>query len=326
MKNIIISGGAGFIGINLIKYLLENQDQDINKIIVVDNFITSDKNRFLSLKNDKIILYEADICNIDLKTELNILNIFTVDEIYHLASLASPPSYKKYPVKTLDVGYTGTKYLLHLATNIFNAKFLFASTSEVYGDALKSPQDEGYYGNVNPYGERSCYDESKRIGEALCYSFHKKYGTDVKVARIFNTYGPYMMIDDGRIITEVIRGLIKNSVMKVYGDGSQTRSFCYVHDTVKMLVKLMASDINVPINIGNDTERTVNNAIETIEQVWNKMFDIDVHVNKEYVALTEDDPQQRKPCLELNKKLLGNHEYTSFEEGINNTIYYFYHQ
>jgi nucleoside-diphosphate-sugar epimerase len=326
MKHILISGGAGFIGINLIKFLL---DTDRNHtIIVIDNFITSCKDRFLQFKasyaDNQIILFEADICNIDIKTELGRMGIHTIDEIYHLASLASPPAYKKFPIETLDVGYHGTKYLLQLAKNIYNAKLLFASTSEVYGDALISPQDEGYYGNVNPYGERSCYDESKRIGEALCYTFHKKYGVDVKVARIFNTYGPYMLLDDGRIITEVIKSLKNKSDLTIYGDGTQTRSYCYVTDTVAMLVKLMNSDINVPVNIGNDNdEKSINDTASCIEKIWNATHGENIAVNCVYKQLTQNDPLQRRPYLLLNRHLLGKHKYTSFEDGIKNTIGYF---
>jgi UDP-glucuronate decarboxylase len=325
MKNIIISGGAGFIGINLIKYLLENQN--IQKIIVIDNFITSDKNRFSLFKkqyqDEQIILFENDICDIDLKTELNKMNIYVINEIYHLASLASPPAYKKYPLETLNTGYVATKYLLHLATNIYNCKLLFASTSEIYGDALISPQNENYYGNVNSYGERSCYDESKRIGETLCYTFHKKYGTDVKIARIFNTYGPYMLIEDGRIITEVIKSLKNNTCLIIYGDGEQTRSFCFVNDTVQMLVKLMESNINIPINIGNNIERSINQTAGNIEHIWNQMFNTNVNIQRKYVELTQNDPLQRRPCLELNEQLLGIHTYRSFNDGIKKTIEYF---
>lgn len=324
MKTILISGGAGFIGVNLIQYLLE---QDNHKIIVLDNFITSEKSRFLSFKqryNDQILLFDVDICDIDIKTELAKLNIHSIDEIYHLASLASPQVYKKFPLETLDVGYNGTKYLLNLARNIYNAKLLFASTSEVYGDALIDPQHEKYYGNVNPYGERSCYDESKRIGEALCYTFRHKYGVDVKVARIFNTYGPYMSLDDGRIITEVIKSLKQKKELIIYGDGKQTRSFCYVADTVAMLVRLMNSDVSVPINIGNDhTQMTINDTTDSIQKIWNDIYSKDIVVKKVYKQLTQDDPLQRKPCLKLQKQLLGEYQYTSFEDGIRKTIEYF---
>lgn len=324
MKTILISGGAGFIGINLIQYLLK---QDDHKIVAVDNFITSDKSRFMSFKQqydtDQIILFDADICDIDLKTELAKINIHNVDEIYHLASLASPSAYKSYPIETLNVGYIGTKYMLHLA-NIYNAKMLFASTSEVYGDALIAPQNEEYYGNVNPYGERSCYDESKRIGETLCYVYRHKYGVDVKIARIFNTYGPYMLLDDGRIITEVIKSLKQGNDLTIYGDGTQTRSYCYVDDTVAMLVKLMNSDVDIPVNIGNDSdEKTINDTADCIEKIWNDIYDNNVVIKRLHKELTQNDPLQRRPCLKLNTKLLGDHQYTSFEDGIRKTIQYF---
>jgi nucleoside-diphosphate-sugar epimerase len=326
MKNILISGGAGFIGINLIQYILDNDSN--NKIIVIDNFITSDKNRFVSFKqqytDDQIMLYEADICNIDIKSELAKINIYNIDEIYHLASLASPPAYKNHSVQTLDVGYNGTKYLLQLARSVYNAKFLFASTSEVYGDSLITPQHEAYYGNVNSYGERSCYDESKRIGEALCYTFRHKYCVDVKIARIFNTYGPYMLLNDGRIITEIIKSLKNNSKLTIYGDGTQTRSYCYVVDTVAMLVKLMNSDINIPVNIGNDNdEKTINDTTDYIESIWNEMYNTNVKINRVYNPLTQNDPLQRRPCLQLNRQLLGDHKYTTFADGVKKTIEYF---
>jgi nucleoside-diphosphate-sugar epimerase len=245
-----------------------------------------------------------------------------IDEIYHLASLASPPFYKKYPLETLDVGYIGTKNMLNLAKK-YNAKLLFASTSEVYGDALISPQHENYYGNVNSFGERSCYDESKRVAEALCYTYLKSYGVDVKIARIFNTYGPHMLLNDGRIITEVVKHLKNDTTLTIYGDGNQTRSCCFVQDTVRMLVKLMTSYINEPVNIGNNQERTINETVDMIENVWNEMFKTNIKVKREYKELTQNDPLQRKPCLKFNKQVLGENEYTSFEDGIKETIKYF---
>lgn len=262
-------------------------------------------------------------------------NIKTINEIYHLASLASPPFYKKYPIDTMDVGYIGTKLMLEIAKR-YNAKLLFSSTSEVYGDPSISPQNENYYGNVNSFGARSSYDESKRIAEALCYTYIKEYKLDVKIARIFNSYGPEMMLNDGRIITEVIRHLMNNTTLTIYGDGQQTRSCCYIDDTVDMLVRLMASDTNTPVNIGNDKELTVNDIINIIEKVYNEYIDsLDIgwgydenqeklSIKKEYVPLTQNDPLQRKPCLKMNKQVLGETKYTSFEEGILNTIKYFF--
>ena len=334
MKNILITGGCGFIGKNLLEKLLE--DNTVNKIIVLDNFITSDKNdfrKFLNTKNsiDKIIPYFCDIISLT-PNQSSIINflqflydnydITTIDEIYHLASLASPPFYKKFPIETLDVGYIGTKNMLELARK-FNSKILFASTSEVYGDALISPQHENYYGNVNCFGERSCYDISKRIAETLCYTYIQLYNIDVKIARIFNTYGPHMLLTDGRIITEVIRHLKNNTTLTIYGDGNQTRSCCYVQDTVNMLMKLMESDCNEPVNIGNNEERTINETVTIIEEVWNDLFKTDIKVKKEYKTLTQNDPLQRQPCLKLNKNILGEQQYTSFRDGIKKCIEYF---
>jgi nucleoside-diphosphate-sugar epimerase len=328
MKNIIITGGGGFIGRNLIEQL--HTIKTTNKIIVLDNFVTSNKQEFLFFleqfpKND-IILYSYDITNYEqishLVEELKDRDINTINEIYHLASLASPPFYKKYPLETLDVGYIGTKNILELA-KLYNARLLFSSTSEVYGDALVSPQNEEYYGNVNSFGERSSYDESKRVAEALCYTYLHKYNVDVKVARIFNTYGPHMLLDDGRIITEVIRHLKNNTTLTIYGDGNQTRSCCYVRDTVMMLIELMNSSVDLPINIGNNEERSINETVAIVEKVWNHSFNTNARVNKVYRELTQNDPLQRKPCLISNKKVLGEIEYTSFEEGLKNTIMYF---
>ena len=284
-----------------------------------------------------MILYSYDITKsnvIDyLISDLVDKDINNIDEIYHLASLASPPFYKKYPIETLDVGYLGTKNILDVARK-FKSKVLFSSTSEVYGDAQISPQHENYYGNVNSFGVRSCYDESKRVAEALCYTYIKEFGVDVKIARIFNTYGPHMMLNDGRIITECIRHLWNNTTLTIYGDGEQTRSCCFIDDNVKMLMKLMESDCNVPVNIGNNEERSINETVRIIEKVWKEVmnyYDIGWGYGEEpiknlkikYEQLTQNDPLQRKPCLEFNKQVLGEIEYTSFEEGVRQTIMYF---
>jgi UDP-glucuronate decarboxylase len=246
----------------------------------------------------------------------------SINEIYHLASLASPVAYKKYPLKTLDTGYIGTKNMLDLAYH-YNSKLLLASTSEIYGDAQVSPQNESYYGNVNSFGCRGCYDESKRVAEALCYTYLNEYKLDIKIARIFNTYGPHMTIDDGRIVTQTIKSLINNTELTIYGDGNQTRSCVFVDDTVDMLVRLMTSDCNIPVNIGNNEERSINETVDTIEKVYQEHFDKECKLKRNYVKLTQDDPLKRCPCLKLNKEILGETKYTSFEEGVKEMIKYF---
>jgi len=321
MKNILITGGCGFIGKNLILNLLNRPE--IGNIISLDNFISSNEFDFINFKQTydtknvlqyyNINITKYDFQNLDLK----------IDEIYHLASIASPPLYKKYQIETLDVGYIGTRNVLEYAkTN--NIKVLFASTSEIYGDAKINPQNENYYGNVNCFGARSCYDESKRIGEALCHTYINNYNMDIKIARIFNTYGEFMKLDDGRIITEAIKSLIYDQPLNIHGTGFQTRSCCYVKDTVYLLIKLMDSPHREPINIGNNIEMSVIDTINIIQQVYKNNIDQFASIKYKYIPLTQDDPLQRQPCLKRNKQLLGDTCYTSFENGISNTIKYFY--
>lgn len=323
---ILISGGSGFIGKNLIRFLAKTEK--MLEIIVIDNFITSDPDYFYEFMakfkdndNLKITLFDFDITSSKLipfiKERYN-----TINEIYHLASLASPIAYKRYPIKTLDTGYTGTKNLLDLALH-YNSKFLLASTSEIYGDAKESPQNEIYYGNVNSFGERSCYDESKRIAESLVFTYKLQFNVDVRVARIFNTYGPEMSIKDGRIITEIIRHLICGTELIVFGDGTQTRSICYVDDTVQMLVDLMESDYSNPINIGYNVEMSVNDIVNTTVKNYEKIMCKKVDLQIKYQELTQDDPLVRQPCLKLNKEILGERVYTTIDEGITETINYF---
>lgn len=323
-KNVLISGGCGFLAKGLIKYLL--RQKDINKIICLDNFITSHQSDFHDFTkiydtNNKIVLYNIDI------TDINLINIIVdklevIHEIYHLASLASPIFYKKYPIETLDVGYIGTKTMLGIAKR-FNSKILFSSTSEVYGDAEIFPQNENYYGNVNSFGARSSYDESKRIAESLCYTYIREYNLDVKIARIFNTYGPEMLISDGRIVTEVIRHLQDNTILSIFGDGEQTRCCCNILDTVEMLVGLMASDSNVPVNIGNDEELSVNEIVNIIEKVYRLKFNKDIILKRQFKPLTQNDPLKRQPCLKLNKEILGDRSYITLEKGVEEMIIYF---
>lgn len=328
MSCILITGGAGFIGKNLIKYLVLNCDIE-TEIIVLDNFITSDPDYFDKFKlnllkiNDKIkiSLFDFDITSNKLITFLKERYI-KINEIYHLASLASPIYYKKYPLSTLDCGYSGTKNMLEIAY-YYNSKFLLASTSEIYGDSKISPQPESYYGNVNSFGERSCYDESKRIAESLVFTYQKQFNINARIARIFNTYGPEMVIDDGRIITEIIKHLIYNTELTIFGDGNQTRSICYIDDTIIMLTNLMKNNYLKPINIGNDIEMSVNEIVNLTLNIFKKNLDVNKKLNIVYKPLTQDDPLIRKPCLKLNKQILGNTEYTLLKNGIYNTIKFF---
>lgn len=332
MKNILITGGAGFLGVNLTKHLLK--DTDVETICVFDNFISSNKNDFEKIFNDekRVILYEFDIT--DVKNMKFVKLNFKFDEIYHLASIASPVFYKKYPLETLNVGFIGTKNILEIAryqsyvgkgyTQNRKVKVLFSSTSEVYGNPEISPQHENYYGNSNSFGERSCYDESKRVAESLCYTYIKEFGLDIKIARIFNTYGENMMLNDGRIVTECIRHLINNTTLTIFGDGNQTRSCNYIDNTIDMLIKLMDTNgVNIPVNVGNDIELTVNEIVNTIEKVYQEHFDKECKLKIEYVPLTQNDPLKRQPCLQRNKQILGETKYINIQDGILNTIKYY---
>lgn len=326
-KIVLISGGSGFLGKSLIKNIILNNSA--SEIIVLDNFITSDPDQFDTFKSNilqfnpeiKITLFDFDITHPKMITFIK-ERYGIINEIYHLASLASPVAYKKFPLQTLDTGYIGTKNMLDLAYH-YNSKFLLASTSEVYGDAQVSPQTESYYGNVNSYGERSSYDESKRVAESLCYTYHHNFNVDTRIARIFNTYGPGMSINDGRIVTECIRHLINNTELTIYGDGEQTRSCTFVDNTVDMLVKLMKSNCNIPVNIGNNEEMSVNKIVDTIEKVYQENFNKKCKLKRKYIELTQDDPLIRQPCLKLNKEILRETDYISFENGILKTIEYF---
>ena len=303
-KIILITGGAGFLGRNLCKKLLENSD---NKIICLDNFITGKESNIEEFKsNSNFKLLKFDI----------IKKIFLphVDEIYHLASLASPEKYKKYPIETIMVNFMGTKNVLDLA-KVHNAKVLLTSTSEVYGDPLVHPQPEEYYGNVNTIGERSCYDESKRLAETIMYEYRKQFGLDTKIVRIFNTYGPYMDEKDGRVITNFLDRIKEGKEVEIYGTGEQTRSFCYVDDMISGLIKMMNSEEKGPINLGNpDCEFTLNELVKILE----KITDRDIKIN--YLPGTENDPKCRKPIITNAIEKLDWYPKISLEEGLRRMI------
>ena len=323
MKKIVVTGGAGFIGSNLCIFLI-NQSSE-NYVICIDNMITGSRENLRSLlypSHPRFKMVEYDIC---LPMDLTLLGE-SVDEIYHLASIASPEKYKKYSIETLLTSINGTQKVLDYCV-LYNCKMLFTSTSEVYGDPLVHPQPEEYYGNVNTVGERSCYDEGKRVAETLIYEYRKKFRLDLKIARLFNTYGPKMDLCDGRVITNFIRQIKKGEPVEIYGDGTQTRSFCYIDDMLHGLVAFMAANDEVvgPMNLGNpDCEFTMNQLADTFTKVLktdvkNKKCDFSV----KYLPKTQDDPMCRKPVIEKAKLLIGFSCSVSLEDGIQRVWNYF---
>lgn len=306
MIRILVTGGTGFIGSHLCEKLLEYDYY----VICLDNNSTGNVNNINHLiDNPNFELLIFDIINpIQLK----------VDYIYHLACPASPKAYQKYPITTLDTNYIGTKNMCELAREN-NATILFTSTSEIYGDPKISPQSETYWGNVNPIGIRSCYDEGKRIGETLMMEYHRCYNVNIRIARIFNTYGPQMDKNDGRVVSNIINQCLHNQNITIYGDGSQTRSFCYVDDTVNGLIRLMENNKTMgPINIGNDNEITIlelsKNIINLLPSTSSKLV---------YEPLPQDDPTRRKPDLTLSHKYLNWTPQTKLKDGLLKTIQYF---
>lgn len=332
-KTILITGGSGFLGINLLSYILKTEELQGVKVIVLDNFLTSSKQTlrsFLSAlptaSRDAVDVVELDCCHHDL------VSIMTsrydhVDEIYHLASVASPPLYKKFPVETLNVGYIGTRNMLDLCLHFSRqapCRMMFASTSEVYGDALQHPQSEEYYGNVNSYGQRSCYDESKRVGEALMYTYNRLHGLQTRIVRIFNTYGPFMNLHDGRIVTEIIKSILLGNPLEIFGTGLQTRSLSYVDDTIVQIVSVMRGEHSGPVNVGSDCEICVNDLVEVVKRVYKHETGCDpelrlIHTDNK----DKDDPKVRRPCLSLNSQVVGQLDKTRLEDGLQKTLVYF---
>lgn len=308
-KTAIVAGGAGFLGRHLCKRLL---GMNYN-VICIDNLVSSNiKNITEFLNNPHFTFYIYDITNP--------IDFNNIDEIYNLACIASPDLYKIKSIETLLTCFVGNKNLLDLALKN-NAKYLFTSTSEVYGDPLVHPQPEEYYGNVNTVGERSCYDEGKRVSETLIYEYTKKYNLDTKIVRIFNTYGPYMSINDGRVITNFIKQIIKKEKIQIYGTGQQTRSFCYVDDLIDGIILMMNSSEKGPINIGNpNCEFTLNELVSIFEKV------LDIKLDVEYLPRTENDPQKRKPNIDKAIEKLGFRPKIDLKAGIMHTYNYFMKQ
>ncbi|MDI6734680.1 MAG: SDR family oxidoreductase [bacterium] len=302
---ILITGGAGFLGSHLCDYLLSMG----NEVICMDNLITGSIDNIAHIHNERFKFYKYDVTEfIYVDGEINF--------ILHFASPASPIDYARYPIQTLKVGALGTHKTLGLAKHK-KASYLLASTSEVYGDPLISPQPEDYWGNVNPVGPRGVYDEAKRFGEALVMAYHSVHKIDTRIVRIFNTYGERMRLNDGRVVPAFIPQALTGEPLTVFGDGSQTRSFCYVADLVEGIYKLMCSDCHTPVNLGNPEEMTVLEFANKIIEITGSSSEI------VYKPLPQDDPKQRRPDITKAKQLLDWQPKVSFEEGITKTINWF---
>ena len=301
--NILITGGAGFV----CSHLAEKLFQEVHTLYLLDNLLTG------NLKNIENLISEPNVkfINHDVQNFIEIDN--DVDYIFHFASAASPIAYQENPINTLKAGSVGTINTLGLARKK-NSEYFLASTSEVYGDPLISPQSENYWGNVNPNGERSMYDEAKRFAEAATATYSRTYGIKTKIVRIFNTYGPRMQLNDGRVVTNFIVQALKDQDITVYGDGSQTRSFSYVEDTVDGIISMMKSKYFEVFNIGNPTEITINQLANYIIQLTNSNSKL---INKN---LPMDDPKQRKPDISKAKELLNWAPKVKLEEGLLKTI------
>lgn len=306
MKKILVTGGAGFIGSHLCERLLN----DGNDVICLDNFFTGSKQNILHLLDSRYFeLVRHDVID-PYKAE--------VDEIYNLACPASPIHYQYNAIKTVKTSVMGAINMLGLAKRL-NAKILQASTSEVYGDPSVHPQEESYWGNVNPIGERACYDEGKRIAETLFMSYHRQNHVKIKIIRIFNTYGPRMQPDDGRVVSNFIVQALSNKPITIYGDGSQTRSFQYVDDLIEGMVRTMATpdDFTGPVNIGNPGEFTIKQLADKVISMTGS------HSKIEYKPLPSDDPVKRRPDISLAQSELGWNPTVNLEQGLAKTIAYF---
>jgi dTDP-glucose 4,6-dehydratase len=306
MPRVLITGGAGFIGSHLCERFLADGDD----VICMDNFLTGSPDNVAPLmKNPRFTFIQQDVTNyIYVKGRL--------DAILHFASPASPVDYLELPIQTLKVGSLGTHKALGLAKEK-GARFLLASTSECYGDPLVHPQTEDYWGNVNPIGPRGVYDEAKRFAEAMTMAYHRTHGVATRIVRIFNTHGPRMRLRDGRVVPNFIAQALRNEPMTVYGDGSQTRSFCFVSDLVEGIVRLLRSDYSGPVNCGNPAEVTILQFAERIKTLTGSKSEI------VFRPLPVDDPKQRQPDITRARTLLGWEPTVGLEEGLRHTIEYF---
>jgi dTDP-glucose 4,6-dehydratase len=305
MARIVITGAAGFIGSHLAETLLDRG----HSVVGIDNLLTGDTANISHLANRDFTFIKHDVTNY-------IYIEGPVDFVLHWASPASPIDYLELPIPTLKVGALGTHKALGLA-KAKNAKFLIASTSEVYGDPLEHPQRETYWGNVNPIGPRGVYDEAKRFAEAMTVAYHRYHGVDAKIVRIFNTYGPRMRVNDGRAVPAFMSQALRNEDVTIFGDGTQTRSFCYVSDLVEGIIKLMHSNINEPVNIGNPHEMTIEEIAKTIVRMTGSTSKL------VYRPLPTDDPKVRQPDITRARTVLGWEPKVTLEQGLTSTIAYF---
>lgn len=303
---IIVSGAAGFVGSHMCDRLLAEG----HSIVAVDNFLTGAARNLAHLTGRPGYQFIRH----DVTAPLHIDG--SVDAVLHMASPASPKDYLEHPIETLDVGSMGTRNMLELARK-HQARFLVTSTSECYGDPTEHPQVETYWGNVNPVGPRSCYDESKRFAEALTMAYHRTYGLPTNIARIFNTYGPRMKLNDGRVVPAFLDQALRGEPITVFGDGSQTRSFCYVSDLVDGLYRLMQSDERYPVNLGNPDEMTISEFAERIQRLTGSTSPVT------YRPLPQDDPKQRRPDISKARRILGWEPVIELEQGLRQTIKYF---
>ncbi len=311
-KKILVTGGAGFVGSNLVKFLLEKGDE----VIVLDSYFTGRHSNLVKL----LEVYSALLTVIrgDVITPFEI----EADEIYHLACPASPPHYQFDPIHTLKTSVLGSLNVFELAKRT-KARVLIASTSEVYGDPLEHPQKETYWGHVNPIGIRSCYDEGKRVAETLAMDFHRQHGVDVRIIRIFNTYGPAMRSDDGRVVSNFITQALKGEPLTIYGEGQQTRSFCYVDDLVQGITKMMDRPFEKgkaflgPVNLGNPGEFTMKELAELVLKLTGSSSKL------VYLPLPSDDPKMRRPDIAVAKEKLGWEPKVTLQQGLPQTIAYF---
>jgi dTDP-glucose 4,6-dehydratase len=308
---ILVTGGAGFLGSHLCDHLLA----DGHHVICMDNLITGSTANIEHLAgHDRFLFIKHDVTNY-------VFIEGKVDAVLHFASPASPIDYLEYPIQTLKVGALGTHKALGLAKDK-GARFLLASTSEVYGDPLVHPQPEDYWGNVNPIGPRGVYDEAKRFAEAMTMAYHRTHGVDTRIARIFNTYGPRMRLNDGRVVPNFVGQALRGEPLTVYGDGSQTRSFCYVSDLIEGICRLLLAEVNEPVNLGNPQEMTILEFAHKIVELTGSSSRI-VFVRPEDMRV-KDDPKLRRPDITRAQRLLGWEPTVSVEEGLRHTIEWFH--